>query len=215
MKNVFRDTVIGAAAVLVFPCASWAEDSSLTETPPSPTTQETQPGATEGSLESGGTFAGQKNQAGPASGGVLVHEGKAYIIHRLQTEMSLPDGSKVQPNGTIESRDGSLRQMGEDQLLSLDGRVLPSPFRGSASSSTAPGSTGTESAPVGIPGTSSPAPDGSTTTPGTSADLTSPGIEPVFQRSPRRRLRIRPLLHRTSHSPRILVRLCHRRSPTR
>ena len=184
MKHIFRETVIGAATALILPCASWAQDSPVPETPPSPAAQETQPTAATGSLESGGTFADQQNKAGPASGGVLVHEGKAYIIHQLQTEMSLPDGSKVQPNGTIESRDGSLRQMGEDQLLSLDGRMLPSPFKDSPQSSALPGSTQTETAPLGIPGTSGPAPDGSTTTPGTSTDLPNPATGTTIPAQP-------------------------------
>lgn len=166
MKHVFRNTIAGATAALILPCASWAQDRPAPETPPSPPAEGTQ-NATPGSLESGGTFANQ-NQPGPASGGVMVHEGKAYIIHRLQTEMSLPDGSKIQPNGTIEGKDGSLRQVGEHQMLTLDGRMLTSPFTGPSQPSGAPGATQTESSPTSVPGTSSPGTDGSTTAPGAS-----------------------------------------------
>jgi hypothetical protein len=44
--------------------------------------------------------------------------------------MALPDGSKVEPNGTIHSSDGSLKSMGPGQAMTLDGRVIEAPIGG-------------------------------------------------------------------------------------
>lgn len=115
-----------------------------------------------GSYSSGGTFSGDAasplDQSDSFKGGIIVHDGAAYVVHRLQNEMALPDGTKVQPNGTLVEKDGSTRSIGSGQALSLDGRVVGAPF----------GSE--EKPPSGSPGIYS-----SPNTPGASTGVGSPG----------------------------------------
>lgn len=133
-----------------------------------------------GSYSSGGTFSGDAalsaGQSENFKGGIIVHDGAAYVIHRLQNEMALPDGSKVQPDGTVLEKDGSTRSIGSGQALSLDGRVVGAPF-GTEGKSPQSDSTGIYSSPntpgastgVGAPGGTT---DPQTTTP-------DPGVPPT------------------------------------
>lgn len=62
------------------------------------------------------------------SSGIMIHDGAAYIVHRLQSEMALPNGSKVEPNGTVVSGDGKAETMQPDQMMTLDGKIKKAPF---------------------------------------------------------------------------------------
>lgn len=64
----------------------------------------------------------------PNSSGVVFRDGAAYIVHKLQSELSLPDGTKVEPNGTITGFDGNSKLMPSGQMLSLDGVLKQDPF---------------------------------------------------------------------------------------
>jgi hypothetical protein len=62
------------------------------------------------------------------SSGIMIHDGAAYIVHRLQGEMALPNGSKVEPNGTVVGGDGKAQEMKPDQMMTLDGKIKAAPF---------------------------------------------------------------------------------------
>lgn len=172
MKQCILNNFIRAAAIAVLPVAAWAEDSATSQIGGGSATSLNSgpiPGTSMSSSQgSGGTFS---TQASNPSGGILVHDGAAYIVHRLQSEMSLPDGSKVQPNGTITGRDGATRSVGQNQMLTLDGQVTEAPFIG-GSSTTSSSSMSRSMSGDNMPGSSMT--PGSTTSGGSPAGAAMP-----------------------------------------
>lgn len=86
--------------------------------------------------------------------GVVVHEGKAYIISPLQYAMPLPDGSKIEPNGTLKEQNGATRAVGPNQMLTLDGRMSKAPFPTDSAPAVAPAATTGKSSASRFNGTS-------------------------------------------------------------
>ncbi|MHA3770061.1 DUF6799 domain-containing protein [Verrucomicrobiota bacterium sgz303538] len=158
MKTRTMTQFVSAAAGVLLPVAVWAQDLSNDVSSGSLDTSAVTSGNTQsssgastgssGSYGSGGTFSGSSsqqsnNQSGSFSSGIMVQDGTAYVIHRLQNEMSLSDGSKIEPNGTVHKSDGSTQSIGTGQILTMDGRVMSAPFKsGSAQSSTSNSSLG-------------------------------------------------------------------------
>ena len=56
------------------------------------------------------------------------HQALAYVENQLDDEISLPNGKKIEPNGTIVGIDGSIRPMLPSQTFTLDGRVISAPL---------------------------------------------------------------------------------------
>ena len=179
MKKRILTQFVTATAGLVLPLSLVAQDYSDQTSSGSPDESATTSGAIDqssGSHSSGGALPGGhspslQNQPGTFSGGIMVHDGAAYIVHRLQNEMSLPDGSKVQPNGTIRESDGSTRSIGTGKVLTLDGREMEAPFKSEqdAPSSSAPGMSN----PSSQPGSSSSMPE-------TQSSPSSPNMPPAI-----------------------------------
>jgi len=121
-----QPTLLAAAVgLLLLPIASRAGDPELTPSPDQyPVVDQATQTANDGIPEK---TAMPKNNEGEL-GGVLVHNGKAYIVSRLQNEMSLPDGRKVEPDGKVVAPDGSSKQMNSGEMLQLDGQIAPAPF---------------------------------------------------------------------------------------
>lgn len=165
MKKRILTQFVTAAAGLVLPLSVVAEDFSDQTSSGSPDASATSSGSLDqssGSQNSGGSFSGSSGQSsqsqpGTFSGGIMVHDGAAYIVHRLQNEMSLPDGSKIQPNGTIRENDGSTRSIGTGKVLTLDGREMEAPFKSEQGASSS-GSSGIPN-PSSMPGSSSTMPE--------------------------------------------------------
>jgi hypothetical protein len=150
MKTRILTQLVTAAAGIALPLSVFAQDFGNqtnsgnigTDAFPSGPAHESAGGS--GSYSSGGTFSGsngqpEQSQSGTFRDGIMVKDGTAYIVHRLQNEMSLPDGSKVQPNGTIRESDGSMRNIESGKVLTMDGRMMDSPF-GSGEGASKPGS---------------------------------------------------------------------------
>src|SRR4051794_32714540 len=47
------------------------------------------------------------------------------VTERLQKELALPNGLRVQPNGTIRTADGGTLSLRPGQILSFDGKFSP------------------------------------------------------------------------------------------
>jgi len=173
MNKRILTQLVTAATGLVLPLSLVAQDysdQSGSELPGSSATTSGSAGQSSGSPGSGGFSFGSsstssQSQPGTFSSGIMVHDGAAYIVHRLQNEMSLPDGSKVQPNGTIRENNGSTRSIDPGKMLTLDGREMEAPFgkeheASSSSPSKMPGSNSSGmSNPSSLPGSSSSMPD--------------------------------------------------------
>lgn len=185
MKHTILNRMAGAAVALALPAVALAQDlgpdpstgtqSSGSQTPGSSTSDSSGTGA----YSSGGTFSSQASpQQGTFSSGIIVDDGSAYVIHKLQSEMALPDGSKVAPNGTITKSDGSTQNMEKGKVLSLDGRVMDGPFSDELKSSTDTKSgTGltTPESPSTTPQSSEPStPSSGVATPETGSPFSSP-----------------------------------------
>jgi hypothetical protein len=83
----------------------------------------------------------------------IIQDGAAYIVHRLQSELTLPGGTKVKPDGQVIQQDGSKKELRPGQMMSLDGKVKsPAPF--SASETNQPEQNNAPPAPA--PGLSAP-----------------------------------------------------------
>lgn len=103
--------------------------------------------------QSPGTSAAPAKEDSP-SAGVVVHQGKAYIISPLQYAMPLPDGSKIEPNGMLKEQNGATRAVGPNQMLTLDGQMSKAPFPTDSSVSKAPATTTVKPSASGFNGTS-------------------------------------------------------------
>lgn len=188
MKKRILTQLVTAAAGLVLPLSLVAQDYSDQSGSESPDTSATTSGSADpssGSHSSGGFSFGSssissQSQPGTFSSGIMVHDGAAYIVHRLQNEMSLPDGSKVQPNGTIRENNGSTRSIDPGKILTLDGREMEAPFgkeheasssspSGMSNSSSQPGSS--SSMPRNHGGSSSSQMPPTTSTPSLDSDV--------------------------------------------
>src|SRR5579884_2831427 len=98
MNKPIGNFLIAAAAAFILPHTVYSEQSSLTPSPDQNTDVTQSSDVTnDGAPERLG--APKENESN--LGGVLVHDGKAYIVSRLQNEMSLPDGRKIEPDGTV------------------------------------------------------------------------------------------------------------------
>ena len=90
-------------------------------------------GSATGSAASSAEAASQKPVAG-----VVVRDGSAYIVSKLQYEMSMPDGRKIEPNGTVKEPDGSIQKVDPNQMLTFDGQVAKAPFAPASSGGLPP-----------------------------------------------------------------------------
>jgi hypothetical protein len=122
MKQIMLARMAYVAVALTFPVVVTAQDlsqepSNSTDSAASPTRESQQ-------------------KLGNFSTGVMVEDGAAYVIHRLQSEMSLPNGFKIQPDGTVMKADGTMQSMDRGKILSLDGRVMEGPFAGELGTNT-------------------------------------------------------------------------------
>jgi hypothetical protein len=177
MKTLILNRMMSTAAAIILPVAAFAQNdgadvsSGAAGVDPSlsPTGSNELPN-TQG-YDTGTIPPPQSEQPGPFSTGVIVKDGSAYVIHKLQNEMSLPDGSKVQPNGMIKNSDGSTRSMGSGQILSIDGRMMESPFgmESTTGQNTGSGLFDSNRTPGWSTGLG---PDTSSTTPGTATPPT-------------------------------------------
>ncbi len=177
MKKRILTQFVAAAAGIALPLSVIAQDYSDQTSSGSPDASATSSGSLDqssGSNSSGGSFSGNnqslQSQPGTFSGGIMVHDGAAYIVHRLQNEMSLPNGSKIQPNGTIHESDGSTRNISSGKILTLDGREMEAPFHAEQGSSSSGSSE--MSNPSNMPGSSSSLP-GSSSSPSSMPPSTS------------------------------------------
>jgi hypothetical protein len=134
MKTPILNRMACTAAAIILPVAAFAQnDGAAANNGAAGVDTSLSPGLSSELPNTGEKDAGSipplgGGQSGSFSTGVIVKGGSAYVIHKLQNEMSLPDGSKVQPNGMIKNSDGSTRSMGSGQILSIDGRMMDSPF---------------------------------------------------------------------------------------
>lgn len=126
MKPIILNRIAGAAVVLALPAVLMAQDltpdpsgQSSGSMPPAPGIESSTPSS---------ALPGQQQQQGEVSSGIIVEDGSAYVIHKLQNEMALPDGSKVSPDGTVTKSDGSVQHVEKGKILSLDGRIVDAPF---------------------------------------------------------------------------------------
>jgi len=66
----------------------------------------------------------------PRDAEAYSHQALAYVENQLDGEIALPNGKKIEPNGTIVGMDGSLQPMLPSQTFTLDGRVIFAPLLG-------------------------------------------------------------------------------------
>lgn len=160
MKTRILTQFVTAAVGIALPLSIVAQDLSDQTNSGSPDTSAAMPdSSTQGSGNfSFGSSPSSQSQPGSFSSGIMVHDGSAYVIHRLQNEMKLPDGKKVQPDGTIQESDGSTRSIGSGKILTLDGREMEAPFAEEKSSLNS--SSPAISNPAGMPGSGSSLPGG-------------------------------------------------------
>ena len=101
------------------------------------------------------------NQTPQPAGGVVVIDGKAYILSRLQTEMSMPAGGSIRPDGTVQKPDGQTAQIPSGQMMTFDGKIAPAP-------------AGLQQAPSGA-NTEDGASNGTSNVESASASISNPG----------------------------------------
>lgn len=184
---------VSAAAGVLLPVAVWAQDLSNDLSNGSPGSSainsgniQNSSGTSNGSYGSGSAIPGNSNQSsssksGTFSSGIMVQDGTAYVIHRLQNEMSLSDGSKIEPNGTIHKNDGSTQSIGSGQIMTMDGRIMSAPFNsGAAQSGTSSGSSGLYNSGT-TPGASTSS--GSSASPGYQGNKSNSGTPPATSNS--------------------------------
>jgi hypothetical protein len=128
MKRTLQSLIL-AGALGAMPALTWAD-------PLEDTLNDQQVGQIlNNSGPTGQTNFGPRSESGSKdASGILFHNGSAYMMQKLGTDLSLPNGTRVQPNGTILEHDGSQKMMSSGQILSLDGQIKMAPFSGLAES---------------------------------------------------------------------------------
>ena len=63
--------------------------------------------------------AGVKMEGGKM---MIMKDGKA--TEPMTQEMTMTDGSKVMPDGTVKTKDGNQHRMKEGQMMTLDGKMI-------------------------------------------------------------------------------------------
>jgi hypothetical protein len=67
--------------------------------------------------------------------GLIVQDGQVYFINRVQFELALPGGAKLEPNGMIKEANGKTRSVGPGEMLTYDGQMEKAPIPSSGTES--------------------------------------------------------------------------------